>query len=111
MKRRSLIPLYAKAAVVAVLAAGARVGGVSVSEVVAVTLLVVLVLALPLTLLFLPLALIVVPRMRADHGNAAARVARRRGVCAACGYDLRATPDRCPECGAVPRKEVVKSAG
>ncbi len=39
-----------------------------------------------------------------------ARRHRRPGFCRTCGYDLRATPNRCPECGAMPNEPIPQSS-
>jgi hypothetical protein len=43
----------------------------------------------------------VVVAQQIAKANSAKRQAAK-GKCRVCGYDLRATPDRCPECGAIP---------
>lgn len=49
-------------------------------------------------LLFLLLPLLELPRIVRNLRR------RRRGLCMNCGYDLRASPSKCPECGAAVSK-------
>jgi hypothetical protein len=53
-------------------------------------------LAMPYWFMSILLAIGPVLRLRATIRR---RRRQRVGLCPACGYDLRATPDRCPECG------------
>jgi hypothetical protein len=55
------------------------------------------------------LAVFLPPPLLAIRANRRERRARRLGHCDQCGYDLRATPDRCPECGSLPAKPNSKS--
>jgi hypothetical protein len=48
---------------------------------------------------WLVLAVGVLPALRPVLRWNRARRRRRQGRCVCCGYDLRATPERCPECG------------
>jgi hypothetical protein len=55
--------------------------------------------SMPYWPLLVPFLVLPVAQCRASWRRARRR---RAGQCLACGYDVRATPDRCPECGAVP---------
>jgi hypothetical protein len=59
-----------------------------------------------LTVSYWPLALITAaaPAVWIEKKRRSRR-RRNTGLCAKCGYDLRATPERCPECGTVPPKK------
>jgi hypothetical protein len=49
---------------------------------------------------WLPLLFLSIPPLLRLRRWRNERRSARSGLCSACGYDLRATPDKCPECGA-----------
>ena len=57
-------------------------------------------LQIPAFLFALPMAWYV---LRTGHRRRLRDERRSRGLCIECGYDLRASPQRCPECGTIAR--------
>jgi hypothetical protein len=63
--------------------------------------------AISIPLWFLILCWLILPSFFLNN-RCRQRRRQRTGLCTSCGYDLRATPDRCPECGTIPlKKEII----
>ena len=56
--------------------------------------------AVSIPLWFATLAFAAYPALALIRGPFRRYRRRKRGLCATCGYDLRGSPERCPECGA-----------
>jgi hypothetical protein len=55
---------------------------------------------------FVPIGCLIARRMVLAHARILLErdwELRQQKICVKCGYDLRATPDRCPECGTFPQ--------
>ena len=51
---------------------------------------------------WLPVGILAVLALRISYRSYRVRKRRLTGMCTKCGYDLRASPGECPECGGVP---------
>ena len=51
---------------------------------------------------FAPVLVFALPPVAAAHRLRRRSRRKHNNLCLTCGYDLRATPTRCPECGAIP---------